>query len=64
MATEIIEIVAPPELIVIDGDEAVVIEIEVPAIEIIETAEQGPAGPSGTDAFDNDLALLYQIAKL
>ena len=50
MSGEIIEIAAPPELIVIDGDEAVVIEIEVPAIEIIETAEQGPAGAAGQDS--------------
>lgn len=47
--TEIVEIVAPPETVVIeaDGVEQVLLVESPPAIEVIEIAEQGPPGPPG-----------------
>ena len=54
-------------------DSVVVTTSELPAqvvaiedtVHVVETAaQQGPAGPSGTDNFDTDLVTLYQIAKL
>ena len=63
--TEIV-VIPSRELIVIDDHRADTpgIEIHIDTVELIEIAEQGPRGPPGTDVFDDDLVLLYQIYKL
>lgn len=45
------------------GGETVVV-VPSPVLEIVEVAEQGPPGASGAVSFDDDIALIYQIAKL
>lgn len=63
---EIVELMSA-ETVVIDrpmgGGETVVV-VASAEMEIVEVAEQGPPGASGTADFNDDIALIYQIAKL
>ena len=55
--TEVIELTTTPA--------REVLEVTVPEREtIVDIARQGPPGPPGDAAFDVDLNLIYQIAKL
>lgn len=57
MTSEIIELVP--------GVEVERLETAKMVREVLTTpAEQGPPGPPGTAAFDLDLSLIYQTAKL
>ncbi len=55
-----------PEIVQVVPDPIEVLVEIVPEPQLIEVelGVPGPPGPPGTDAFDNDLALLYEIAKL
>lgn len=52
------------DVIEIPRPEVLVVATKPPAAELIETAVQGLPGPPGTVSFDDDIALIYQIAKL
>lgn len=46
------------------GAPATITPLADQVVEVVTDVKQGPPGPSGTDDFNLDLALIYQIAKL
>jgi len=60
----VVEVTQPGPVLVIDSPGQAVVRIEPRIVKVIEVAKQGPPGPPATDAFDTDLALLFEIEML